>query len=113
LQLSHSISEIGETRSRSVAPEVGHRSGGCASPAARADDAAVLIWPHDIGCPQRRECEWVSGGVPTEAGPGKYVGISKVRARVPERRYWRQRIRRPDAGHQQCETAGDATDRRG
>lgn len=49
-----------------------------------------------------------------EINPEKYVGLFKVRARVPERRQRRrQRVRRPDIGHQQCETAGDATDRRG
>lgn len=49
-----------------------------------------------------------------EIDPEKYVGLFKVRARVPERRQRRrQRVRRPDIGHQQCETAGDATDRRG
>lgn len=115
LQRLHSENRHNSEGFRAVAPEVGRRSSGRASPAARADVTAAPIWPHGIGCSQRRDdCEsgLSAGGLPTE-GPRKYVGLPEVRARVPERRYRRQRVRRPDVGHQQREAAGDATDRRG
>lgn len=59
-----------KNRNFSVAPEVGRRSDGCAGPAARADGTAAPIWPHGIGCPQRRDCE---SGLSTGGYPPRQV----------------------------------------